>query len=103
MATQADQQKVIGALTPQREQFLEYDVSELLYGVGQTDKKKLGAHHEPHAQGSPGMPMMGQQGTEGQYVVSEWEQTYQIVPVEASASELPAGMDVLAIVPPGKP
>ena len=32
----------IPALTPQREQFLEYDVSELIYGVGQTDKKKLG-------------------------------------------------------------
>ena len=42
VATQADQQKVIPALTPQREQFLEYDVSELVYGVGQADKKKLG-------------------------------------------------------------
>ena len=38
VATQADQQKAIPALTPQREQFLEYDVSELIYGVGQTAK-----------------------------------------------------------------
>jgi ABC-type uncharacterized transport system involved in gliding motility auxiliary subunit len=100
VATQADQQKVIAALTPQREQFLEYDVSELLYGVGQTDKKKLGLITSLPLQGSPGMPMMGQQGTEGQYVVNEWEETYQIVPVEASASDLPAGLDVLAIVHP---
>jgi ABC-type uncharacterized transport system involved in gliding motility auxiliary subunit len=100
VATQADLQKVIPALTPQREQFLEYDVSELIYGVGQSDKKKLGLITSIPLQGSPGMPMMGQQGTEGQYVVSEWEETYQIIPVEASASELPKDLDVLAIVHP---
>ena len=43
---------------------------------------------------------MGQQGTEGQYVVSEWEDTYQIVPVDATATELPPDLDVLAIVHP---
>ena len=100
VATQAEQQKVIGALNPQREQFLEYDVSELIYGVGQTEKKKLGLITSLPLQGSAGMPMMGQQGTEGQYVVNEWEDTYQIVPVEASATELPAGLDVLAVIHP---
>ncbi|HEY1764158.1 MAG TPA: GldG family protein [Opitutaceae bacterium] len=100
VATQADQQKVIGALSPQREQFLEYDVSELIYSVGQTDKKKLGLLTSLPLQGSPGMPMMGQQGTEGQFVVSEWEDTYQIVPVEPSANELPPGLDVLAVIHP---
>ena len=100
VATQADQQKVIPALTPQREQFLEYDVSELIYGVGQTDKKKLGLITSLPLQGSPGMPMMGQPGTEGQFVVSEWEQTYQIVAVQASATELPHDLDALAIVHP---
>ncbi len=100
VATQADQQKAIPALTPQREQFLEYDVSELIYGVGQTAKKKLGLITSLPLQGSPGMPMMGQQGTEGQFVVSEWEETYKIVPVEAIATELPADLDVLAIIHP---
>jgi ABC-type uncharacterized transport system involved in gliding motility auxiliary subunit len=100
VATQADQQKVIPNLTPQREQFLEYDVSELIYGVGQADKKKLGLITSLPLQGSPGMPMMGQQGTEGQYVVNEWEETYQIVPVDASATELPPKLDVLAVVHP---
>ena len=100
VATQADQQKVIAALNPDREQFLEYDISELIYGVGQTDKKKLGLVTSLPLQGSPGMPMMGQQGSEGQYVVSEWEETYQIVPVEPTATELPAGLDVLAVVHP---
>ncbi len=100
VATQADQQKAIAALSPQREQFLEYDVSELIYGVGQTEKKKLGLITSLPLQGSPGMPMMGQEATEGQFVVGEWEETYQIVPMEASATELPAGLDVLAIIHP---
>jgi ABC-type uncharacterized transport system involved in gliding motility auxiliary subunit len=100
VATQADQQKVIPALTPQREQFLEYDVSEVIYGVGQVEKKKLGLITSLPLQGSPGMPMMGQQGTESQFVVSEWEETYQIVPIQPSANELPANLDVLAIVHP---
>ena len=100
VATQADQQKVIPALTPQREQFLEYDVSEVIYGVGQTEKKKLGLITSLPLQGSPGMPMMGQQGAEPQFVVSEWEETYQIVPIQPSATELPANLDVLAIVHP---
>jgi ABC-type uncharacterized transport system involved in gliding motility auxiliary subunit len=100
VATQADQQKVIAALSPQREQFLEYDISELIYGVGQTDKKKLGLITSLPLQGSPGMPMMGQQGTEGQFVTGEWEDTYQIVPVDSTATQLPEGLDVLAIVHP---
>jgi ABC-type uncharacterized transport system involved in gliding motility auxiliary subunit len=100
VATQADQQKVIPALTPQREQFLEYDVSELLYGVGQVDKKKLGLITSLPLQGSPGMPMMGQPGTEGQFVVSEWQETYQVTPIDAAATAIPAGTDVLAIIHP---
>jgi ABC-type uncharacterized transport system involved in gliding motility auxiliary subunit len=100
VATQADQQKAIAALSPQREQFLEYDISELLYGVGQTDKKKLGLLTSLPLQGTPGMPMMGQQGTEGQFVVGEWEDTYQIVPIEATATQLPADLDVLAVIHP---
>jgi ABC-type uncharacterized transport system involved in gliding motility auxiliary subunit len=100
VATQADQQKAIPALTPQREQFLEYDVSELLFGVGQVDKKKLGLITSLPLQGSPGMPMMGQPGTEGQFVVSEWQETYQVVPIDAAATAIPAGTDVLAIIHP---
>jgi len=100
VATQADQQKTIPALTPQREQFLEYDVSELIYGVGVVDKKRLGLISSLPLQGSPGMPMMGQPGTEGQFVAQEWGETYSIVPIEPGATELPANLDVLAIVHP---
>ena len=105
IATQADQQKLLSTLTPQREQFLEYDLSQLIYSVQQIDKKKLGLLTSLPLQGtSPQemqmMMMMRQQPQPGQFVVSEWEKTFQIVRVEASATELPAGLDALAVIHP---
>jgi ABC-type uncharacterized transport system involved in gliding motility auxiliary subunit len=100
VATEADQQKTIAALSPQREQFLEYDISELIYGVQLTQKQKLGLITSLPLQGSPGMPMMGQPGQPGQYVATAWGDTYDIQTVEATATELPPGLDALAVIHP---
>ncbi|MDO8539140.1 MAG: Gldg family protein [Opitutaceae bacterium] len=105
VVTQADLQKTIPAFTPQREQFLEYDLSKLVYSVQQFDKPKLGLLSSLPLQGtSPQemqmMMMMRRQPQPGQYVVSEWEQAFQIVPIEGTATELPAGLDVLVIAHP---
>src|SRR3954465_3485694 len=105
VVTQADQQKNIPAFTPQREQFLEYDLSKLVYSVQQLDKRKLGLLSSLPLQGSSQqdmqmMMMMRQQPQPGQYVAGEWEQSFQIVKVEPTATELPAGLDVLVIAHP---
>jgi ABC-type uncharacterized transport system involved in gliding motility auxiliary subunit len=100
VATQADKVKAIGSLTPDREQFLEYDLSELIYSVQQIDKKKLGLITSLPLQGSQANPMTQQQGTDPQYVMTEWQDTYDIVPVDASATELPPNLDVLAVIQP---
>ncbi len=100
VAVQADQQKTIPALEPQREQFLEYDLSELVYKVQQFDKKKLGLITSLPLQGNPGQPMLGQAAQEGQYVTTEWQDTFDIVNVEPNATGLPAKLDALAIVHP---
>ncbi|MSU25024.1 MAG: ABC transporter [Opitutus sp.] len=105
VAIQADQQKNIPAFTPQREQFLEYDLSKLIYSVQQVDKRKLGLLTSLPLQGSSQqdmqmMMMMRQQPQPGQFVASEWEQSFQLIKVEASATELPANLDALAIIHP---
>ncbi|MSU69956.1 MAG: ABC transporter [Opitutaceae bacterium] len=103
VATQADQQKVIATLSPRREQFLEYDLSQLIYSVQQIDKKKLGLITSlPLQGGQPDMQMMmmRQQPPPGQFVVNEWERTFQIVPVAPGATELPGGLDMLAVIHP---
>lgn len=105
VATQADQQKTLAALNPQREQFLEYDLSQLVYSVQQIDKRKLGLLTSLPLQGtSPQeaqmMMMMRQQPQPGQFVTTEWEKTFQIIRVEPTATELPAGLDALAVIHP---
>ena len=100
VATQADQQRAIPALNPEREQFLEYDLSELVYRTQAVDKKHLGLITSLPLQGSPGNPMTGQPDQEGQYVVSEWQDTFDITPVDATAAALPANLDALAVIHP---
>ncbi|HVU33931.1 MAG TPA: Gldg family protein [Opitutaceae bacterium] len=105
VVTQADQQKTIRAFTPQREQFLEYDISKLIYSVQEFDKPKLGLLTSLPLQGSSPqemqmMMMMRQQPKPSQYVVEEWRDTYNIVTVSPTATELPAGLDVLAVIHP---
>src|SRR3954470_24283695 len=105
VVTQADQQKNIPAFSPQREQFLEYDLSKLIYSVQQIDKPKLGLLTSLPLQGtSPQemqmMMMMRRQPQPGQFVIGEWEQSFTIVKVEATATELPAGLVALAVIHP---
>ncbi len=105
VVTQADLQKNLPALAPQREQFLEYDLSKLVYSVQQTNKPKLGLLTSLPLQGtSPQemqmMMMMRRQPQPSQMVIGELEQSFTIVKIEDGASELPANLDALAVIHP---
>lgn len=100
VSTQTDHQKVIAAFTPQREQFLEYDLSQLIYSVQDSEKKKLGLVTSLPLRAEPQMPMMRRQQQQTQFIVNEWENSFDLVPVEASATELPANLDALAVIHP---
>lgn len=105
VVTQADQQKTIPAFTPNREQFLEYDLSKLIYSVQQFDKPKLGLLTSLPLQGSSPqemqmMMMMRRQPQPSQFVIEEWKESFNVVTVEPTATELPAGLDVLVVAHP---
>lgn len=105
VAIQADQEKNIPALTPQREPFLEYDVSQLIHGVQTLDKPRLGLITSlPLAGQQPDMRMMlmqQRQNTPGpQFVYSEWTRTHEVVPIDPAAQELPPNLAGLAIIHP---
>ncbi|ACB77458.1 Gldg family protein [Opitutus terrae] len=102
---QADQQKTIPAFTPQREQFLEYDLSKLIYSVQQFDKPKLGLLTSlPLLGTSPQemqmMMMMRRQPQPGQFIAEEWRESFELVTVEPTATELPGNLDALAVIHP---
>jgi ABC-type uncharacterized transport system involved in gliding motility auxiliary subunit len=94
VAIQAEQQKNIPAFDPNRESFLEYDLSQLVDDVQQLDKKKLGLITGLPLEGLPEAQMPGQ------LIVDEWKKRFTVVPVEATAAELPSDLDVLAVIHP---
>lgn len=105
VVTQADQQKNVPAFVPDREQFLEYDLSKLVYSVQQFDKRKLGLLTSLPLQGTNPqemqmMMMMRRQPQPSQAVMEELGQSFQVVTVEATATELPAGLDALMVAHP---
>ncbi len=102
-ATQADLTEAMPAFNPRREQFLEYDLSQLIYSVQVFDKRRLGLISSLPLQSPPFNPMMQQMGQRpppDQFIIGEWERTFEIVPVEATAAALPANLDVLVIAHP---
>ena len=103
VATQADQQKTITSFNPQRESFLEYDLSQLITSVQTVTRKKLGLITSLPLQ-APAMDMMmmmqQRQRPTGQMVADEWGRTFELVPIEANATALPGDLDVLAVIHP---
>ena len=106
VVTQADQQKNIPVFLPQREPQLEYDLSKLVYSVQQFAKRKLGLLTGLPLQGNGLSPqvlqLLHQPPQPEQFVIGEWAQAFQIVKIEPSATELPDGLDALAIIHPQK-
>lgn len=101
VATQADQQKVIKTFDPQRESFLEYDLSQLIFDVQQVDKKKMGLISSlPLKAKFNYMAMQSGQMPQNQYVLNAWEKHFDVESIEPTATSLPKDLDVLAIVAP---
>jgi len=102
VVTQADSRQALPAFSPQREQFLEYDLSQLIHAVQQFDKPRLGLLTSLPLQAGPANPMMmmqQQRPPPDQLVIDEWAKSFEIVPVSA-AGELPANLDALAVIHP---
>jgi ABC-type uncharacterized transport system involved in gliding motility auxiliary subunit len=101
VAIQADQQKVIPAFTADREQLLEYDLSQLLYQVQVRDHPKLGLLTGlPLRARMDFLAMQSGQPPANQLVIDEWTKTYDLVEIEPAARALPPDLDVLAIIHP---
>lgn len=97
--TQGSEEKSIPFIDPRREQFLEYDIAKLVYSVQQIERPKLGLITSLPLSGGP-MMMPGQPPPQSQLSVSEWENSYEVVSVEETAEELPADLDLLAVIHP---
>ncbi|HYC72608.1 MAG TPA: GldG family protein [Opitutaceae bacterium] len=105
VATHADKREVIEHFVPDREPFLEYDLTRAIHSVQLFTRPKLGLISALPLRAQPDfMAMQAGRMPRNQLVLAEWERNFEVVPVDAAAAELPGGLDALAVVhPPALP
>jgi ABC-type uncharacterized transport system involved in gliding motility auxiliary subunit len=96
-----DDRQVIPFFSPQRERFLEYDLTKLVHNLVFPKKPVVGLITALPLQGDV-MAMMSGQPSRPMAIVSEIEQLDKLKPLPADLAQIPAGIDVLMIVHPQK-
>jgi len=93
----ADKEEVIPFLQPERERFLEYDLTKLVYNLAMTKKPAVGLLSSLPLQGEFRGP---RQPPEPWVVYAQMQQFFDVRPIEQDAAEIPADIGVLVIVHP---
>lgn len=103
VATHADKREVITFFNPQREQFLEYDLTRAIHTVQLFDRRKVGLLTALPLRAQPDYAAMQMDRMpQSQLVIGEWERNFELVTIEPTATELPADLDALAVIHPQK-
>ena len=99
-----DNQQVIPLFKPDREGFLEYDVSKLIYSLANPKKRVAGLITALPIDGgmSPANMMAGQQSepTPPWLIMSQIREFFDVKVIDQSAAKIPDGIDVLMVAHP---
>jgi ABC-type uncharacterized transport system involved in gliding motility auxiliary subunit len=96
-----DGKEVIPYFSPDREQYLEYDLTSLIYRLSNPKKPMLGIISSLQLQFGPGGIQAAMQGQAQPYAVySELSQTFATQMVPPNFTAIPKGVDVLMIAHP---
>lgn len=99
-----DRQEKVPFFRPEREEFLEYDLTRLIYLLSEPKKKTVGVMSWLPIMGDSGgaNPMMRQQPTPAWIVVNQMRDVFDVKTIENTATEIPADINVLMVVHPKK-
>lgn len=99
-----DNQEVIALFQPDREGFLEYDVSKLIYSLANPKKRVAGLITALPIDGgmSPANMMAGQQAqpTPPWLIMSQIREFFDVKIIDQAAAKIPDGIDVLMVAHP---
>ncbi|MGE4063640.1 MAG: Gldg family protein [Rhodospirillaceae bacterium] len=98
-----DDQQVIPFFNLERAQFLEYDLTKLIYGLSEPDQPKIGLLTTLPIEGAPQMPnMMGMppQQSRPWAIVSQIRDLFAVEPLSPGMTQVPADIDILMLVQP---
>lgn len=93
-----DDEKTIAFFDPQKEQFLEYDLSQLIYELSEPEPVKVGLITSLSMTGGQN-PMTGQFDPPWT-IYEQIQQMYEVETIEQGATNLPEGLDVLVLIHP---
>lgn len=97
----ADGQEAVPFFQTEREPFLEYDLTSIIYRLNQAKKPKLGIMTGlPLAQGSGGVMAQMQGQTQPFVAYAQLQQIFDLTPVDMDAKLIPADIDALILAQP---
>ncbi len=94
-----DQQQTIRFFDPSKENFLEYDVTRLVYLLSNPEKKTVGLMSWLPLAGMQSNPMGGQ-GAPPWQIYAQMNDLFTVKSIENSAKEIPGDVNVLMVVHP---
>ncbi len=96
-----DDLEVIPFFQPEREEFLEYDLTKMIHSLAHPKKKIIGLLSSLPIEGGGGMPFMRQPGgSQPWLIVTQIEQMFEIKKIETTATVIPDDVSVLMVVHP---
>ncbi|MCH2105132.1 MAG: Gldg family protein [Planctomycetes bacterium] len=95
-----DGEEVIPFFQLRREEFLEYDLTKLIYQLANPDRTTVGLLTTLPLSGGPVNPMQPQAAPQPWFIVETIEQTCDLEMIPTSATEIPKEVDVLLVVHP---
>lgn len=96
-----DKQETIPFFRPDREEFLEYQLTRLIYLLSDPKKKAVGVMSWLPIEGSQGNPMMGPQGQSPPWqIIQQAKDVFDVKTIERDVDAIPADVKVLLLVHP---
>lgn len=96
-----DEEEVIPFFQPDREEQLEYDLTQLVYRLANPEQSVVGLLTTLPLAGAPGMPLAQRQaGTDPWFIYEQLRQSFDVRTLEPSTESIPADVDVLMLVHP---
>jgi len=95
-----DNEEVIAFFQPNRAEFLEYDITKLIYQLAYPQQKVVGIMSSLPLQGSPQMPFGSQAANAPWVIVEQIEQLFDVRSIAMDATEFPEDLSILMLVHP---
>ncbi len=95
-----DDEATLPFFDPSNEPLLEYDITKLVYGLANPARAVVGIVSSLDMEGGPGNPMMGQQGTPPWAILTQLEESFEVLELGQHVRNVPEEVDVLLVVHP---